>query len=189
MTTVYFIRHAEPNFANHDDLTRELSQKGLADRRLVTVFLQDKGIGAVLSSPYRRAIDTVGEFAARRGLPVVTVGDFRERCVGSWVDDFDADARRQWEDFDYKLPGGESLREVETRCVTALERVLADYAGQRVAVGSHGTALSVLIHHYDASFGYREFNAIKGLMPWAVRFRFDGTRFMDVQAFDLFAAE
>ena len=28
MTTVYFVRHAEPNLMNHDDLTRELSAKG-----------------------------------------------------------------------------------------------------------------------------------------------------------------
>lgn len=31
MTTLYFIRHAEPNYNNYDDLTRELSPKGLED--------------------------------------------------------------------------------------------------------------------------------------------------------------
>ena len=29
MTTVYFVRHAEPNYDNHDDMSRELSKKGL----------------------------------------------------------------------------------------------------------------------------------------------------------------
>lgn len=31
MTTVYFVRHAEPDLSNHNDLSRQLSKKGLAD--------------------------------------------------------------------------------------------------------------------------------------------------------------
>lgn len=68
MTTIYFIRHAEPNYDNHDDMTRELSEKGLKDRALVTEFLRDKEIDAVLSSPFKRAVDTVGEFAKQQGV-------------------------------------------------------------------------------------------------------------------------
>ena len=44
MTKVFFVRHAEPNYNNHDDLTRELTEKGLRDRELVTEFLSDKEI-------------------------------------------------------------------------------------------------------------------------------------------------
>ena len=49
MTTVYFVRHAQPNYSNHDDLSRELTEKGLRDCALVTEFLSDKDITAVLS--------------------------------------------------------------------------------------------------------------------------------------------
>ena len=66
MTTVYFIRHAEPNYDNHNDLLRELSSKGLEDRKLVTAFLADKNIDVILSSPYKRAIDTVRDFAEKK---------------------------------------------------------------------------------------------------------------------------
>lgn len=38
MATVYFVRHAEPNYKNHDDVARELSGKGMKDRVLVTEF-------------------------------------------------------------------------------------------------------------------------------------------------------
>ena len=27
MTNVYFVRHAQPNYENHDDLTRELTRR------------------------------------------------------------------------------------------------------------------------------------------------------------------
>lgn len=44
MTNVYFVRHAQPNYENHDDLTRELTEKRLQDRKLVTEFLRDKEV-------------------------------------------------------------------------------------------------------------------------------------------------
>ena len=127
MTVIYFIRHAEPNYENHNDEMRELSRKGMADREIVTEFLSDKNIDIVLSSPYKRSIDTVKHFADKYGLQVVTISNFRERKVDSvWIDDFTAFSQRQWVDFDYKFTDGESLREVQTRNITALEWVLKE---------------------------------------------------------------
>lgn len=57
MTKVYFVRHAAPNFNNHDDLTRELTAQGLKDRELVTKFLWDKGIDHKGIRPYQKAGD------------------------------------------------------------------------------------------------------------------------------------
>ena len=48
LTTVYFVRHAQPNYENHDDMLRELTAKGLEDRKLVTKFLADKNVDVVL---------------------------------------------------------------------------------------------------------------------------------------------
>ncbi len=36
MTKIYFVRHAQPNYNNHDDRLRELTPKGLEDRKKVT---------------------------------------------------------------------------------------------------------------------------------------------------------
>ena len=89
MTTVYFVRHAEPNYNNHDDSLRELSAKGLKDRKLVTAFLADKGIDVALSSPYKRAIDTIRDFTDSFGLHIDIMDEFRERKVDSeWIEDF-----------------------------------------------------------------------------------------------------
>lgn len=68
MTKVFFVRHAEPNYSNHNDALRELSSKGMEDRKLVTKFLADKHIDVVLSSPFKRAVDTVKDFADSYGL-------------------------------------------------------------------------------------------------------------------------
>lgn len=31
MTVVHFVRHAQPNFNNHDDLSRKLTEQGLRE--------------------------------------------------------------------------------------------------------------------------------------------------------------
>ena len=188
MTHIYFVRHAQPNYENHNDLTRELTAKGLADRKLVTAFLRDKEIHAVLSSPFLRSVDTVKEFADEAGLPISLVEDFRERQVDSgWIEDFNAFARRQWADFTYKLSDGECLAEVQQRNISALNTVLRDYRDKNVVIGSHGTALSTIVNYYDPSFGYDAFESIRGLMPWVVHFTFEGEKCVDIEKIDLFS--
>lgn len=173
MTTIIFVRHAATNLQNHDERLRELSPEGMADRKRVTEYLSENKIDAVLSSPYRRAVDTVSDYAEAQGLTIETREDFRERELPGWIEDFDDFVKRQWEDFDYKRHGCESLREAQSRCVAALEAVLRRYAGKTVVIGSHGIALSAVINYYDGSFGYREFSQIKGVMPWIVELDFD----------------
>ena len=187
MTNVYFIRHAQPNYDNHDDLLRELSEKGLADRALVTKYLSDKQISAVLSSPYKRAIDTVLPFAESQGLKVEVIENFRERRIDSeWIENFNAFCERQWADFDYKLTDGECLREVQERNIDALKLVLNKYSGKNIVIGSHGTALSTIINYYDKSFGHDEFEKIRALMPLVVHFTFDGEACVGIEQIDLF---
>lgn len=187
MTTVYFVRHAEPNYNNHDDMSRELSPKGLEDRKLVTEFLKDRPVDAVLSSPFKRAVDTVRDFAETHGLDIGIVEDFRERKIDSvWIEDFHTFSRKQWEDFSYKLLDGECLAEVQERNIAALHTVLEEQTGKTIVVGSHGTALSTIVNYYDKSFGYAEFEKIRGLMPWVVEFQFEGLECVEMKQYDLF---
>lgn len=188
MTNIYFVRHAEPNYNNHEDLTRELSPKGMKDRELVSEFLVDKQVDIVLSSPYKRAVDTVAHFASLRDLPIKTIYDFRERKVDScWIDDFDAFTRNQWADFSYKLTDGETLAEVQKRNIVALQKVIERYTGKTVVIGSHGTALSTIINHFVPQFGIEEFLRIKSIMPWIVHFSFSDNDCVQIEECDLFS--
>ena len=174
MIKVYFVRHAESDYRNHDDLNRELTPKGMEDRIMVSDFLSDKNIEAVASSPYKRAVDTMSYFAYRNDLKIEVVDDFRERKIGDeWIDDFDDFAENQWKDFSYKLKDGESLAEVQKRNIDALDLLLKKYEGKNFAVGSHGTALSTIVHYFDSSFDYEDFLKIRDVMPWIVEFNFN----------------
>lgn len=174
MTIIYFIRHAEPNYNNHNDALRELTQKGLKDRELVTQFLDDKNIDVVLSSPYKRSIDTIKPFAKKYNLEIEVIDDFRERKVDSlWIEDFTGFCMKQWNDFSYKLSDGETLGEVQDRNMIALMKVIEKHSDKNIVIGSHGTAMSTIINYFDNTFEYADFEKIKGLMPWIVKLVFD----------------
>ncbi len=172
-TTLFFVRHARPDVSVRDEATRPLTPDGAEAAERVADFFAGAGISAVWSSPYLRAVDTVRPLALRQGLTVRTDEGFRERKVeNGWIDDFRAFSRKQWSDFTFKLDGGECLREVQQRNLAAIGRVLAAHPGERVLIGSHGTALSTIVNHYRPDFGYDAFWTIIDRMPWIVRFRF-----------------
>ena len=189
MTEIYFIRHAESDITVTDGRTRPLTTKGMADRRLVTDFLKDKNVDAVFSSPYKRAVDTVSDFAQKFGFEIETDEDFRERrSDGDWdrKTDYFALMERQWADFSYTLSDGECLAEVQERNIAALKRVLARYSDKTVTIGTHGTALSTIVNYFDNSYGFKDFMAMVGIMPWVVKMYFVGDDFAGLQKIDLF---
>lgn len=187
ITTIYFIRHAEPDYSVRDDIQRPLTEKGLKDARLLPKFFSGLKIDKVISSPFKRAYNTVDPIASDRGLKIEIVEDFRERKVsdGWWIENFNEFASNQWNDFEYCLPGGDSLREVQERNIAALRDVLNDNKGSDIVVGSHGTALSTIINYYDEAFGYDEFNKIKAVMPWIVKFTFEENEKPKIESLNL----
>ena len=192
MTTVYFVRHAESDITVRDGRSRPLTLKGMTDRHLVTEFLADKEIDVILSSPFKRAMDTISEFAEAKHLPIITVEDFRERksdadhLSGNRSDEFWSFIEHQWADFRFTLSDGECLFVVQQRNIRALEDTLRQYPNQNLVVGTHGTALSTIINYYDCSYGYTDFMAMVNIMPWIVKMVFAGTALQSLEKIDLF---
>ncbi|MDR2532699.1 MAG: histidine phosphatase family protein [Oscillospiraceae bacterium] len=189
ITKVFFIRHAESDISIRDPVNRPLTEKGVADRGLVTDFLNDKNIDVVLSSPFKRAFDTVADFAEKNGFEIKPIEDFRERKSDSkenWRDDFVNFMKQQWEDFNYSLSDGECLREVQERNISALNIVLTEYKDMNIVIGTHGTALSTIINYYDNTYGFEDFMAMVNIMPWVVKMTFDGNKYVESEKIDLF---
>ena len=192
MTRVYFVRHAQADNSIRDGMIRPLTEKGFVDRGLVTSFLTDKGIDAVLSSPFKRAVDTVADFAAKNGFAIEWIEDFRERKSDSnrlSDSDFWSFIERQWADFSYSLSDGENLGEVQKRNIAALNDVLERHNGKNIVIGTHGTALSTIINYYDNTYGFKDFWAMVHIMPWVVVMEFDGNKLMQMTKIDLFGVQ
>ena len=191
MTTVYFIRHAQSDNTVCDSLARPLTPKGRKDCALVTDFLSDKHIQAVLSSPYQRAIDTVAGCAKKNGLTVEVIPAFREHetILDTYSDDdYFGAIRRYWADMHFKIGNDESLADVQSRNIAALEQVLTRYCDKNVAIGTHGIALSTIINYYDNTYGYEDFLAMVKIKPWVVKMEFNGYTCTGIKKINLFPA-
>ncbi len=175
MNNIYFVRHAKPDFNIKDELLRPLSEEGIKDSKKVTEFLKDKSITKIYSSPYKRSIDTIRDFASFVSMDINLIEDFRERKISNeWIEDFNGFVKMQWNDFNYKLEDGENLKEVQDRNIRELHKILNDNNNENIVIGTHGTALSTIINYYDNTFNYESFKGIKDVMPLIVIIKFNG---------------
>lgn len=60
------------------------------------------------------------------------------------------------------------------RNIAALNDILDAHKDENVMVGTHGTALSTILHYYDNSFGADDFMRIIDFMPYIIRLGFEG---------------
>ncbi|TWP53475.1 histidine phosphatase family protein [Lentzea tibetensis] len=154
------IRHAQsvpPRSGVPDDPDRPLTSAGEAAARALVPELAALNPAAVLSSPLRRAIQTVQPTADHLGLPVITRHELREWDSGLVPsDDYADDYARAWADPAGRAGGGESLDELSARALAALRRIEREHPGRTVLIGSHGTfvsrALAALGHDVDWPF-------------------------------------
>jgi len=185
MTKLLFVRHAHSPWVPNREAERPLSAAGHAAAEAVADQLAERSLDAVVSSPYRRAVQTVEPLAERRGLDVRTDPGFRERAltdgpVETVGETFESATRAVWDDWSFSWPGGESSAAARRRGVEAVERTLARYAVGTVAVGTHGQLLTTTLNHYDDRFDatfWRE----RLTTPDVYAARFDGTNLVAVE--------
>lgn len=172
MTKIYFVRHAQPDTSSGYNPGFPLTEQGKRDALLVEDVLRDKGITAVYSSSYIRAVMTVEPFARSAGLEIHQEYELRERTSGKWENSFETYAdyiEAQINDFSCKPEDGESLDEVQKRNMSVIVRVLRQHDGGSVVIGTHGMAFSTILRYYFPNFGLKDFYQIVDLMPLVLR--------------------
>jgi probable phosphoglycerate mutase len=150
------VRHGETS-ANvlgvwHGSIDTELTERGRLQASRVALALADVSPrpSALYSSPLRRARDTARAIGATLALEARLEPDLAEYHLGALegtsYHDLIAEHRlfaRMREDPDWGPGGGESPRQVATRCAAALQRIARAHRGERVVVVSHGGALTL----------------------------------------------
>ncbi|AIQ27902.1 phosphoglycerate mutase [Paenibacillus sp. FSL P4-0081] len=158
MTTyIYMVRHGDSLRTGVDEWTRGLSPAGEEDARRVTACLRNEGINALYSSPYLRAIHTIADLAKVLGQEITLKEDLREKV---WMEgnrqlpdeDLLASLQAMYADPDYALPGGESNRECQARAVEALQEILQAHEGERVAIGTHGLVMALMMGYFAPEY-------------------------------------
>ena len=96
---IYLVRHAHAEWSPEEN--RPLSARGRRDAIIVADILDPYQIQGVISSPYRRAFQTVEPLARRKNLWIDERAEFRERELGAWTaETFEQAVCRTWDDLD-----------------------------------------------------------------------------------------
>ncbi len=174
-TLVYLVRHAQSPYTP-DEVGRPLSPRGMHDAEQLAKHLEYEQLDAIYASPYRRAVQTVEPLAKQIGKEIVIVPDFRERLLAAGDLDFDQAVLRTWKDFNFAYPSGETNAQASARGVAALQGVLRAHPGGRVAIGTHGTLMALIMGHYDPKrYDYKFWQQLE--MPDAYVLVFEGEDF------------
>jgi probable phosphoglycerate mutase len=160
MTTLLLVRHASNDYLKEGRLAGRtpnvhINAQGQREaddlaRRTAHIPLE-----AVYSSPLERATDTAKAIADCQRLPVHIVEGLVESHAGEWtgrkiseLTGTDTWKAIQSSPVGVKLPGGESIDEVQKRMVAAIEDIRRKHPDGIVAVVSHADPLKSVVAHY-----------------------------------------
>ena len=174
-TTLYFVRHGETDYnrlriMQGRRVDSSLNDIGRMQAAALGMRLADVPIDVIYTSALRRTAETADHVAhyhsaAERRRTV----DLDEMCWGihegeAWSDSLAAmldEMYSRWDrgEFDYRVPEGESILDVQERGLRAVERILDEHRGQTVLVVTHGRLLRVVLATL-LEFGLERMNEI-----------------------------
>lgn len=121
------------------------------DAEKVTEILKDEGINIIISSPYARAILTLEGVAKELELEALIFEDLRERHFSDYIitnEEFIPAMKKMFDDPAYALPGGESNMVCQNRSVVVLKNILQKHKGKKVAIGTHGNVMTLMMNYF-----------------------------------------
>ena len=117
----------------------------------------------IISSPYARAILSVEGLAKHLNLEVRSFEDLREFDFGTEMIGFDelmASISEGFKNPEYFLPGAESNEECQKRAIAILESVLNEHKGNKIAVGTHGLVMTLMMNYFDQAYDFEFLNQL-----------------------------
>jgi probable phosphoglycerate mutase len=159
MSTFYLIRHATTDYVG-DAIAGwlpgvHLNDKGREEAQALAARLSACGITRLVSSPLERALETAAAISRTLNLPVETREALGEVRFGDWTGTrFTAlENDREWKRFNSyrsatRAPGGELMLESQARMVAELDCLARKYAGETMAVVSHGDIIRSALLYY-----------------------------------------
>lgn len=160
MTRLILVRHAENDFVRTGKLAGRtpgvhLNEEGKRQAEALGKRLADKKIAAIYSSPLERAMETAEAVSKHYPhLQILIEEGVWEVDFGQWAGERlrKLSRTRLWGVVQRypsaaRFPNGETIREMQSRAVTALENIAAVNSGNVVIV-SHADVIKAVIAHY-----------------------------------------
>ncbi len=129
-----------------------LDEVGQAEAAALGLYLQNKGVVAVFSSPLTRAVTTARAIADAVGVEAYADDRFNDRDYGPWTGHVKTEVIAEFGSVD-AAPGVEPVSQVLARARPALDAVLDQYPEGAVVVVTHDAVIRPLLHALDPEVG------------------------------------
>jgi 2,3-bisphosphoglycerate-dependent phosphoglycerate mutase len=70
------------------------------------------------------------------------------------VENLETAIYKVWHDEHFSFDGGESNKKAQERGVRALKKVLTEYSGKNIVIGTHGNIMVLIMNYYDSIYDY-----------------------------------
>lgn len=182
-TTIYMIRHSKSPFVFGEERTRELSKEGVIDSKKITDLMSHVKIDMIVSSSYTRAIQTIKGIANQKNIEIKIIEELRERQLkGDYKlpdEEIQEAIKKSYEDYDYFLSGGESIRDVQNRSLPIIKSLLYQYEGKTIILGTHGNIMTIIMNYFNSKYEYDFWKSTT--KPDIYKLVFSGTTLQNVQ--------
>lgn len=162
MTTfIYFVRHGIAPFAL--ELERaggaSLSEQGKVDAKKVAELLGNENIDVIVSSSYHRAKETVTPLAELLQKEIIQFNELIERPIASLTyptseEQLLLGIEKSFTDIDFCMPEGETTRQAQERAIPIILKLLSDYEGKKIVIGTHGNIMTIILQYFDSNYGF-----------------------------------
>jgi len=159
MTIVFLIRHGHTDWADKKlagwlpDV--HLNETGVQQAAALVERLAPVKLNSIFSSPLERTLETAAPLAKARSLKVTRVPDLGEVKYGDWQGKplSQLSKKKEWTTVQHtpslmRFPNGESLLEMQTRAVAAVQAIVSENPKSTVALFSHGDVIKAVVAHY-----------------------------------------
>lgn len=132
-----------------------LSDKGREQADATGSRLAEAPLKAIYSSPLERCVETAEAIAKHHKLPVQTMEELSEVDYGDWQGKTMKALYQSkgWQKLrarpaDFRFPNGETIREAQTRGITAIEKLRAKHKDKAIVVCSHADMIRLMVAGY-----------------------------------------
>ncbi|TFE02268.1 histidine phosphatase family protein [Jeotgalibacillus salarius] len=150
MSKVYLIRHCK---AEGQEPEAPLTEEGVEQAAALVRFFENTEVKRIISSPFKRAIDSIQPLAENEKLDIHINQNLSERVLSTGnLPDWLEKLEQSFSDTELVFEGGESASDAEERMSEVVE-VESKKEGNTLIV-SHGGIMSHFLSKYDAGFGF-----------------------------------
>lgn len=151
----YLFRHGETNWnvekrikGQIEDLKTTFTDRGNKQIISLKKKILDEKIEAIFTSDLYRTKETTKIITENSKLPIYYCENFRGLNMGNFqgglMNDFlnNESVKKAFVDYDFVIPGGESINQLNSRYIKGLDIIRDNYNYDKVAIISHGAAIS-----------------------------------------------